>query len=63
LRRAHDTRGIDEAVPGLVQIVKSERFELRFPAALARTPDELHLDVRGYRRRVEAYRNGCAWVA
>ena len=32
------------------------------PATLARTPDELHLELRRFPRRVEAYWNGCAWV-
>jgi hypothetical protein len=31
-------------------------------AARARMPDELHLEVRRYPRRVEPYWNGCAWV-
>lgn len=37
-------------------------FELFVPAALARLPDELHLDVQRFPRRVEAYWNGCAWI-
>ena len=37
-------------------------FELYLPVGLSRVPDELHLDTRRYRRRVEAYWNGCAWV-
>jgi hypothetical protein len=39
-----------------------DRFELYVPSALARLPDELHLEVRRFPRRVEAYWNGCAWV-
>jgi hypothetical protein len=38
------------------------RFELYLPSSLARVPDELHLDVQRFPRRVEAYWNGCAWV-
>jgi hypothetical protein len=38
------------------------RVEVLVPVDLARLPDELHLEVRGFRRRVEAYWNGCAWV-
>ena len=40
----------------------TDRFELLFPAGLARMPDELHLDVRRHSRGIEAYWNGCAWV-
>jgi hypothetical protein len=40
-----------------------ERFELYLPERLGRTPSELHLEVRRFPRRVEAYWNGCAWVA
>jgi hypothetical protein len=32
------------------------------PASLARLPDELHVEVRRFPRRVEAYWNGCAWI-
>jgi hypothetical protein len=39
------------------------RFEVLVPAALAQLPDELHLEVRRFPRRVEAYWNGCAWIA
>lgn len=45
------------------RIAADERFELFVPANLGRLPDELHLDVRRFPRRVEAYWNGCAWVA
>jgi hypothetical protein len=38
------------------------RVEVLLPTELVRLPDELHLEVRGFRRRVEAYWNGCAWV-
>jgi hypothetical protein len=37
-------------------------FELYLPAALARVPDELHVELRRFPRRVESYWNGCAWV-
>ena len=37
-------------------------FEVYFPLGLERLPDELHVDVRRFPRRVEAYWNGCAWV-
>ena len=37
-------------------------FELFLPRNLARAPDELHLDVRRFPRRVEAYWDGCAWI-
>jgi hypothetical protein len=39
-----------------------ERFEVYLPVGLARLPDELHIDVRRFPRRLEAYWNNCAWV-
>jgi hypothetical protein len=39
-----------------------DRFELYLPKRLGRLPDELHLDVRRFPRRLEAYWNGCAWI-
>lgn len=41
----------------------ADGFELYLPAHLARVPDELHVDVHGRSRRLQAYWNGCAWVA
>lgn len=43
-------------------VASTGRFELLVPAGLARLPDELHLELRRFPRRVEAYWNGCAWV-
>lgn len=40
----------------------ASEFELYMPAQIARPPEELHLDVRRFPRRVEAYWNGCAWI-
>ena len=40
----------------------ADGFELHVPAGLARLPEELHLEVQRFPRRVEAYWNGCAWV-
>ena len=38
-------------------------FELYFDPGRMDPPDELHLDVRGFRRkRVEAYWNGCVFA-
>jgi len=37
-------------------------FELFLPRALARLPEELHVEARRFPRRVEAYWNGCAWI-
>ena len=37
-------------------------FELFLPTALARRPEELHVELRRRPRRIEAYWNGCAWV-
>jgi hypothetical protein len=45
-----------------VRLETAERFELYLDARLRRLPDELHLDLRRFPRRVEAYWNGCAWV-
>ncbi len=36
--------------------------ELFVPATLAPLPDELHVELHRFPRRVEAYWNGCAWV-
>jgi hypothetical protein len=36
--------------------------ELFVPARLAPLPDELHVELHRFPRRVEAYWNGCAWV-
>lgn len=44
------------------RVAKSDGLELLFPAGLTRMPEELHLDVRRFPKRVEAYWNGCAWV-
>ena len=45
-----------------VRAETAEQFELYLDARLGRFPDELHLDLRRFPRRVEAYWNGCAWV-
>ncbi len=42
--------------------VADEPFEVYVPEQLARLPDELHVEVRRFPRRVEAYWNGCAWI-
>ena len=42
--------------------VEGAEFELYLPYSLARDPEELHLELRRFPRRVEAYWNGCAWV-
>jgi hypothetical protein len=54
-----------EAHPGLeFRRVDEERgFELFVPQHLSPLPDELHFDVRGRGRSVDAYWNGCAWIA
>ena len=43
-------------------VPESDRFELYLPARLSPLPDELHVDVGGRGRRVEAFWNGCAWI-
>src|SRR5207253_8505027 len=45
-----------------VRVEADEKFELYFDERIPRFPDELHLDLRRFPRRVEAYWNGCAWV-
>jgi hypothetical protein len=42
--------------------VGDAEFELYLPSSLTRLPDELHVELRRFPRRVEAYWNGCAWV-
>ena len=44
------------------RVTESEGFELYLPAKLSPLPDELHVDVGRFPRRVEAFWNGCAWV-
>ena len=71
LRRGHccgGTTTLDAATmpPPGKQFRKHETstsFELYLPTHLARLPDELHIDARGRSRRINAYWNGCAWVA
>jgi hypothetical protein len=42
--------------------VPAEGFDLYF-ARMGREPKELHVDVRGRRRRrIEAYWDNCAWI-
>ena len=42
---------------------EADGFELWLDPGSAAPPDELHLDIKGWRhRRVEAYWNGCAFV-
>ncbi len=45
-----------------VQVETAEEFELYLDVHLSRRPEELHLDIRRFSRRVQAYWNGCAWV-
>jgi hypothetical protein len=44
-------------------VASSDRVEVLFPLHVAPLPDELHLELRRFPLRVEAYWNGCAWVA
>lgn len=45
------------------RVEECSRVALYLPSALARRPQELHLEARRFPRRVEAYWNGCVWVA
>ena len=44
------------------QRVEAAGFELFLPTHLGRLPDELHIEMRRFPRRVEAYWDGCIWV-
>ena len=45
------------------QRLDAEGFELWFDSGAMAPPDELHLDVKGFRKkRIEAYWNGCAFA-
>jgi hypothetical protein len=44
------------------QVASRDRFDVFVPAKLASLPEELHLELRRFPLRIEAYWNGCAWV-
>jgi hypothetical protein len=44
-----------------VREIEADGFELYFPAGLDELPEELHVGVRRFPRRIEPYWNGCAW--
>ena len=49
--------------PHAFRRVPSDGFELYFDAGKLDPPEELHLDLRGWRnKRIEAYWNGCVFV-
>jgi hypothetical protein len=59
------TLGTSTEPPGrrkFVHVEADEQFELYFDTRISRLPEALHLDLRRFPRRVEAYWNGCAWV-
>ena len=41
----------------------ADGLEVLVPRNLARLPDQLQLEARRFPRRIEAYWDGCAWVA
>jgi hypothetical protein len=43
-------------------VTNNAGIELFVPVGLRRLPDELHLDVQRWPRRVQAYWNGCVFV-
>lgn len=45
------------------RVAHADEIEVFLPAHVGHLPDELHVDLRRFPRRVEAYWNGCAWVA
>lgn len=44
------------------RVAGTERFDVYVPAGLNRLPDELHVEVQRFPRRIAAYWDGCAWV-
>jgi len=44
------------------RVAENDGLEVYVPAHLSPLPDELHVDVGRFPRRVEAFWNGCAWV-
>jgi len=70
VRRGRCCRGVDTLATAYEppagrdfrRVEESEDFELYLPALLW-PPDELHVDVGRFPRRVEAFWNGCAWIA
>jgi len=52
-----------KAPEGEFRAVGGDGFEVLLDTRLARTPDELHVELHGRRRpRLAAYWNGCAYV-
>ena len=45
------------------RVFEEDDVAIFLPAHLGRMPDELHVDLHRFPRRVQAYWNGCAWVA
>ena len=43
------------------QLVDSSDMEVYLPTDI-RQPSELHVELKGRRRRLQAYWDGCAWV-
>jgi hypothetical protein len=49
--------------PHRFQRVEADGFELHFDPGRMEPPEELHIDVKGWRnKRVEAYWNGCVFA-
>jgi hypothetical protein len=44
------------------RVVGADDYEVYMPSGLGRLPDELHVEVRRFPRRLESYWDGCAWV-
>ncbi len=42
--------------------VDDATFEVYLPSTLARLPNELHVELTRWPRRIESYWDGCAWV-
>jgi hypothetical protein len=45
------------------RVAAAGECEVYLPSRLGRLPDELHVELKRYPRRVESYWDGCAWVA
>lgn len=63
---ANRTLATSSELPGQQEfqsVARTDRVEVFLPTRLSPLPSELHIDVGRFSHRVEAYWNGCAWVA
>jgi len=50
-------------IEGYRSVGQDAGFELLVPRDLGRLPDKLEIEARRFPLRVEAYWDGCAWIA